>query len=198
MTNTYIGRGHLVRPFEAIQGVNRQASELCVVIADKTCYLPVTIDDSTTVDIADIQQQVEVRGTVRTYGQVGADGKRHNCVHIHASSIRALPVDTADQSYVHIQGDIYDQVTLVQKVGRDLAQTRCRVTRSPGRYYYVPVIAWSMSAQYLAQQPVGSYVDIVGSLISREYTKFVDGVPERRTTHEVVIARVMPAEVQHG
>lgn len=54
-----------------------------------------------------------------------------------------------------------------------------------GKSDYIPCITWGTNAFISNRMKVGQVVEIIGRIQSREYKKYVDDIPEIKTTYEV-------------
>lgn len=194
MVNTAIIVGKLVEPFTPVENTNRSETKI-LVKTNKEMLLPVSIDSRTIVaSKVIVGERVHIIGTIRSWSEHTSDGKRHNHVHIHASSIDCALDNEQDQSYVHFQGRMVTVPYRTIKNGKVISQTIVRIRFAAGRYYYIPIVAWSASANYVTTLKVKQDIDVIGSFISRQYNKYTNNVAHQYTTYEVVISRVIPIE----
>lgn len=198
MVNTAIIVGRITKLFKLVEGTNRSESEV-MVLTNKPSFIPVSIDDKTMLPAEIIAgKKYRITGTIRSWSEYTDDGKRHNHVHIHATSVERIADSEQDQSYVHFQGRVIISPHSIVKGGKDIAQTIIRIKLTEGRFFYIPVVAWSGAARYVSALQLKQEVDIVGSLISRPYIKYIDNTPYQRVTHEVVISRIIPIQGEHN
>lgn len=192
MINTFIGVGHLTQSFEQIPGTNRKQSYLEVQLATKTVTLPVTIDNHTTLseDFGWLKR-VAVEGSVRSYCEKEGD-KNRNRIHCHLDKVRLAYSSEDDMSFVHMQGTCAIKTYSCEKAGKPNAQNVVKIDHG-NRHYYIPTVAWSGAAKYLTAAAKDSFVDVNGTLISRQYIKpNENGEPITYTTYEVVVSRIIP------
>lgn len=198
MVNTAIIVGTLTEQFKPVEGTNRSTTEI-MVKTNKASFVPVSIDDKTALpDALIVGKRVKITGTIRSWSEYTDDGKRHNHVHIHAAAVEHIANTEPDQSYVHFQGRIVTTPHSTVKGGKNIAQVITRIKLTEGRFFYIPIVAWSGAAQYVSTLQVKQDVDIVGSLISRPYIKYIDNAPEQRVTHEIVISRIIPIQGENN
>ena len=194
MVNTAIIVGKLVEPFTPVENTNRCETKI-LVKTNKEMLLPVSIDSRTILPSRLITgARVHIIGTIRSWSEHTSDGKRHNHVHIHANSIAYAPDNDQDQPYVHFQGRMVTVPYRTIKNDKIISQTIVRIRFAAGRYYYIPIVAWSASANYVTTLKVKQDIDVIGSFISRQYNKYINNVAHQYTTYEVVISRVIPIE----
>lgn len=76
-------------------------------------------------------------------------------------------------------------------LGREIADMLIAVNRSYGKSDYIPCIAWGRNARYVSGLPVGTRVELVGRIQSREYTKkYGDETVETKIAYEVSVSRI--------
>ena len=75
-------------------------------------------------------------------------------------------------------------------LGRDIADVLFAVNRQYGKSDYIPTIFWGRNAEYISHQEVGTRVNVIGRIQSRNYTKSLDnGEVINRTAYEVSVSR---------
>ena len=76
-------------------------------------------------------------------------------------------------------------------VGREIADVLLAVNRSYGKSDYIPCICWGRNARFASGFTVGSHIQIVGRVQSREYVKRIDEENvEHRVAYEVSVSKV--------
>ena len=76
-------------------------------------------------------------------------------------------------------------------LGREIADVLLAVNRSYGKSYYIPCICWGRNARFASGFTVGSHIQIVGRVQSREYVKRIDEENvEHRVAYEVSVSKV--------
>ena len=76
-------------------------------------------------------------------------------------------------------------------LGREIADVLLAVNRSYGKSDYIPCICWGRNARFASGFTVGSYIQIVGRVQSREYVKRIDEENvEHRVAYEVSVSKV--------
>lgn len=73
-------------------------------------------------------------------------------------------------------------------LGRQIADLLVAIPRLYGKSDYIPCICWGRNAVYISQFDVGTHIEIIGRIQSREYHKMVGDVSETRTAYEVSIS----------
>ena len=76
-------------------------------------------------------------------------------------------------------------------LGREIADVLLAVNRSYGKSDYIPCICWGRNARFASGFEVGSHIQILGRIQSREYVKRVDeDEAEHRIAYEVSVSKV--------
>ena len=76
-------------------------------------------------------------------------------------------------------------------LGREIADVLLAVNRSYGKSDYIPCICWGRNACFASGFTVGSHIQIVGRVQSREYVKRIDEENvEHRVAYEVSVSKV--------
>ena len=75
-------------------------------------------------------------------------------------------------------------------LGREICDLMLAINRRYGRADYLPCIAWGRNAYISSLFTVGSCVNIIGRIQSRNYIKLIDGVEHPRVTYEVSISSI--------
>ena len=76
-------------------------------------------------------------------------------------------------------------------LGREIADVLLAVNRSYGKSDYIPCICWGRNARFASGFTVGSHIQIMGRVQSREYVKRVDEeTVEHRVAYEVSVSKV--------
>lgn len=136
---------------------------------------------------------VEVTGQFRSYNRK-EEGKSRLELFVFVQSIRYLD---EDGGYVGHEGNnrvclkgflckapVYRKTPL----GRDIADILLAVNRPYGKSDYIPCIAWGRDAVLASRLDVGSAVDIMGRIQSREYVKaHPEKGPETMVAYEVSV-----------
>ncbi len=76
-------------------------------------------------------------------------------------------------------------------LGREIADVLLAVNRSYGKSDYIPCICWGRNARFASGFEVGSHIQILGRIQSREYVKRInEEEAERRVAYEVSVSKV--------
>ena len=84
-----------------------------------------------------------------------------------------------------------DPVYRKTPLGREIADILLPVNRPYGKSDYIPCICWGRNARFASGFTVGSHIQIVGRVQSREYVKRIDEENvEHRVAYEVSVSKV--------
>ncbi len=80
-------------------------------------------------------------------------------------------------------------------LGREIADLLVAVNRSYGKSDYIPCICWGRNARFASGFGIGSHVEVIGRIQSREYVKKIsDEETERRVAYEVSVSKIEEIE----
>lgn len=135
---------------------------------------------------------IDIDGEVRTRNYEDADGKRHMSITVFIEDIETVE-NSIDVNVVNISGFIckppfYRETPLGRQVcDFILASNRGRSNRTD----YLPCIVWSRNAKRIAEMEVGTELEAVGRLQSRQYNrKLKDGTFETKTAYEISVSEI--------
>jgi primosomal replication protein N len=76
-------------------------------------------------------------------------------------------------------------------LGREIADVLLAVNRSYGKSDYIPCICWGRNARFASGFEVGSHIQILGRIQSREYVKRIgEEETQRRIAYEVSVSKI--------
>lgn len=142
------------------------------------------------------QKRVAILGEIRTRNE-RVNGKSSLVVYVYVKE----PFSVADVDVKYNKANIDGTICKapghrITPLGRNIAD----VVIASNRPYnhgsdYIPCIAWGLNSIAVSNMPVGTKVNIVGRLQSREYEKMLeDGTQETRTAYELSISQIDIAE----
>lgn len=142
---------------------------------------------------------VEITGQFRSYDR-REDGKSHLELSVFVQGIRFLEGECTDywsNNRVYLKGflcrlPVYRKTPL----GRRICDVLLAVNRPYGKSDYIPCIAWGRDAVLASRLNVGSAVEVVGRIQSREYTKKLSETDtEMRVAYEVSVSKLETEDV---
>lgn len=76
-------------------------------------------------------------------------------------------------------------------LGREIADLLIAVNRPYGKSDYIPCIAWGRNARFASSFEVGSHIQVLGRIQSREYMKKIsEDESEARVAYEVSVSKI--------
>ena len=134
-------------------------------------------------------EKIEVQGEIRT---ISSKGHKHIYVFVQdamcGDELNSLP----DVNEVKMDAFICIQPNLRRTVKSN--RMVCDFIAASNRQYgsdYIPCIAWGRYATYVSKCDVGTHLEIIGRLQSREYHKQMDdGTVAVKTAFEVSVSKV--------
>lgn len=137
---------------------------------------------------------MSIEGQIRSFNNRSNEGRRLIIsVLAEQMSVSSAPHDNR----VTLQGIICkDPVYRRTPLGREICDIMLAVNRPYRRADYLPCILWGRCAQEVSAYPVGTPLQLIGRLQSREYIKLIDGVAEQRTAYEISAITAALAELE--
>lgn len=150
------------------------------------CLVPEIVLDNCSIKE---NEKIEVQGEIRT---ISSKGHKHIYVFVQdamcGGDVNLLP----DVNEVKMDAFICIQPNLRRTVKSN--RIVCDFIAASNRQYgsdYIPCIAWGRYATYVSKCYVGTHLEIVGRLQSREYHKQMDdGTVALKTAFEVSVSKV--------
>ena len=148
----------------------------------------------------DIQGKiVGIRGQFRSFNNLDVDGeKRHLLLFLFANEIEIEDDDVYDFNQIKIDGYVCKHPTYRKTpLGREISDVLIAVNRSYKKSDYIPCIFWGRNARWTSKLPVGTHIEILGRIQSREYQKKIsDDMHESRTAYEVSVSQMEVLDVE--
>lgn len=137
---------------------------------------------------------MSIEGQIRSFNNRSNEGRRLIIsVLAEQMNVSSAPHDNR----VTLQGIICkDPVYRRTPLGREICDIMLAVNRPYRRADYLPCILWGRCAQEVSAYPVGTPLQLIGRLQSREYIKLIDGVAEQRTAYEISAITAALAELE--
>lgn len=137
---------------------------------------------------------VSVVGQIRSYNKV-VEGKGRLDLQIYACEVWGEKEGTANSIVLNgylCKPPVYRKTPF----GREIADLLVAVNRPYNRSDYIPCIAWGRNARFSANLEVGTRVEIIGRMQSREYQKDRgEGVIENRVAYEVSVSDMIAERI---
>lgn len=142
----------------------------------------------------DVSKPVIITGELRTHNTDRETGNGKLKIHIFADNIENTECESYDINDIALYGVICKQPTYrTTPKGRQIADLLIAVNRPYGKSDYIPCICWGRNAQKAEDFVVGTKVNVIGRIQSREYKKIIDNIIYVRTTREVSVNKIQAA-----
>lgn len=151
--------------------------------------IPVMVSERLLDVTMDLQERfVRVEGQFRSYNKLDGD-RKHLILSVFASEIGVLEGEHIEEQQIYLNGYICKRpIYRTTPLGREIADVLLAVNRPNIKSDYIPCICWGRNAAYVAELPVGTNIEVVGRIQSRQYIKRLsDTESESRTAYEVSI-----------
>lgn len=140
---------------------------------------------------------VEIIGEIRTRNCASEQGKTKCEITVFVNEICGRFERVNNPNEVILNGTICREPKYrTTPLGREIADVLVASNRERShKSDYIPCVAWGRNALRVSQMAVGTKVDIVGRLQSREYIKHLeDGTDETRVAYELSICKIKESE----
>lgn len=138
-------------------------------------------------------QLIRVSGQFRSYNR-HEEKKNRLVLSVFVSELEFLDEIDENEKTNQIFLDGYickEPIYRKTPLGREIADVLLAVNRSYGKSDYIPCICWGRNARFASGFTVGSHIQIVGRVQSREYVKRIDEENvEHRVAYEVSVSKV--------
>lgn len=134
---------------------------------------------------------VSILGQFRSYNR-HENGKSVLELYIFVLEMKQLEKTDFDFNNIELQGYICKPPTYRKTpLDRDITDVILAVNRPYGKSDYIPCVCWGRGANYVSTLEVGTKLNIVGRMQSRDYKKHISDTEfELRTAYEISISKV--------
>lgn len=137
-------------------------------------------------------EMVTVRGQIRSYNSRMPGGRKLH-VFVYAEQMDTSSAEAVND--VTLCGTICKPPVFRRTpLGREICDIMLAVNRAYHRTDYLPCIVWGRTAQQISSLRVGTRLELLGRLQSREYIKTLEHGTERRTAYEISVLSVQVLE----
>ena len=158
-------------------------------LSEHVDILPVTVSEKLIKNF-EVGKSVSVKGQLRSYNKQ-EDEKSKLILSVFARELTDVD-ESMNPNIIEISGFVCKPpVFRTTPFKREICDVLIAVNRAYNKSDYLPCIAWGRNARFLKDAMVGSKIDIVGRIQSREYQKKLDsGEVETKTAYEISVGRV--------
>lgn len=169
-----------------------EVSLLVPRLSDHLDKVPVTVSEKLlTGGKFDLGKFVCIKGQFRSYNKL-EDGKSKLILTVFVREICDFEEDM-NPNIIEITGFICKEPTYrTTPFNREICDVLIAVNRAYNKSDYLPCIAWGRNAKFVSELSVGTKVNIVGRIQSREYQKHTEsGEVLSKIAYEVSINKIM-------
>lgn len=129
---------------------------------------------------------IKVIGQFRSYNYMGDDNRSHLKLLVFGTNVEFNP-QIQYENEIQLRGFVTKPIKLRSTpFGRQISDICLAVNRNYRKSDYIPCIAWGANATFAEQLSVGTQIEVLGRIQSREYIK--DN--ELRVAYEVSISEI--------
>ena len=162
-------------------------------LSDAHDVIPLMVSDRLfDVENSHIGEKVLAKGQFRSYNK-HEENKNRLILSVFVREIEVInEIDDRENKPNQIYLDGYickEPVYRMTPLGREIADLLVAVNRSYGKSDYIPCICWGRNARFASTLEVGTHVQILGRIQSREYVKKLSETEmEQRVAYEISVS----------
>lgn len=132
---------------------------------------------------------IAIRGQFRSHNQL-IDGKSKLILSVFCREL--LPYNSEENSNrIELSGYICKPpIYRTTPFSREICDLLLAVNRNYDKSDYIPCIAWGRNSTFVRELPIGSQLELVGRIQSRDYVKYEGEVGKTHTAYEVSIGEL--------
>ena len=158
-------------------------------LSEHVDVLPITVSEKLLKHF-ELGRLVSLKGQLRSYNKL-EDEKSKLILSVFAREI-VEEADLTNPNVIEITGFVCKPpIFRTTPFKREICDVLIAVNRAYNKSDYLPCIAWGRNARFIKDAQIGSKIEIVGRIQSREYQKKLDsGEVETRTAYEISVSHV--------
>ena len=155
-------------------------------------YIPLMVSERLVDTQADYTGElVTVTGQFRSYNR--HEEKKNRLVlsvFVREWDFRETEEENEKTNQIFLDGYVCKD-PVYRRTGREIADLLLAVNRSYGKSDYIPCICWGRNARFASGFEVGSHIQILGRIQSREYVKKInEEESEKHVAYEVSVSKL--------
>ena len=158
--------------------------------------IPITISDRLLADkTLKIGDMIAIKGQFRSYNKI-EDEKSKLILTVFVREICDYD-QNANPNTIEIFGYICKSpIYRTTPFNREITDMLMAVNRSYNKSDYIPCITWGRNARFVGSMPVGTKLEVVGRIQSREYLKKYNETdePVKKVAYEISVSKVSTCE----
>lgn len=158
-------------------------------LSEQLDIVPIIVSEKMIKDF-NIGQEIAIKGQFRSFDKICGE-KNKLILNVFAREIIEKD-NTMNPNIIEITGYVCKEpIYRTTPFNREICDVLVAVNRSYNKSDYLPCIAWGRNARFLKNAKVGSKLEIVGRIQSRNYQKKLEsGEIIFKTAYEISISRV--------
>lgn len=164
-------------------------------LSGQSDIIPITISERL-LNSAEIKvdDTIALRGQFRSYNKL-EDNRSKLILTVFVRELCDVD-ENANPNIIEIFGYICKSpIYRTTPFNREITDVLMAVNRSYNKSDYIPCIAWGRNARFVGELPVGTKLEMVGRIQSREYLKKIEGEePVTKMAYEISVSKVMQCE----
>ena len=160
-------------------------------LSDYADVIPITVSEKLlSKDAFQVGKEVSLKGQFRSYNKM-LDGRSKLMLTVFVRELLD-PTPDMNPNIIEISGFICKQpIYRTTPFKREICDVLVAVNRAYNKSDYLPCIAWGRNARYIKEAEVGTKVQIVGRIQSREYQKKTDEENAvTKTAYEISVSKI--------
>ncbi len=164
-------------------------------LSGQSDIIPVTISErllkSANINVGDT---IALKGQFRSYNKIEED-KSKLVLTVFVRELCEVDINS-NPNIIEIYGYICKSpIYRTTPFNREITDVLVAVNRSYNKSDYIPCITWGRNARFVGELPVGTKLEMVGRIQSREYVKKIDGMePVNKIAYEISVSKVTQCE----
>ena len=157
--------------------------------------IPVTISERLLANAnIKVGQIIALKGQFRSYNKI-EENKSKLVLTVFVRELCDVD-DNSNPNIIEIYGYICKSpIYRTTPFNREITDVLMAVNRSYNKSDYIPCITWGRNARFVGELPVGTKLEMVGRIQSREYIKKQEGLePMSKIAYEISVSKVTQCE----
>jgi len=160
-------------------------------LSGQSDIIPVTISErllkSANINVGDT---IALKGQFRSYNKI-ENSKSKLVLTVFVRELCEVD-NNSNPNIIEIYGYICKSpIYRTTPFNREITDVLMAVNRSYNKSDYIPCITWGRNARFVGELPVGTKLEMVGRIQSREYVKKIEGLtPVNKTAYEISVSKV--------
>ncbi len=164
-------------------------------LSGQSDIIPVTISERLlkSANMA-VGETVALKGQFRSYNKID-EGKSKLVLTVFVRELCEVD-ENINPNIIEIYGYICKSpIYRTTPFNREITDVLMAVNRSYNKSDYIPCITWGRNARFVGELPIGTKLEMVGRIQSREYVKKQEGLdPINKVAYEISVSKVTQCE----